>query len=657
MMFSLGGANNPAPARGGGGFGAPAPTGGSTAAAPGAAATAAGAPSIPFGSSSNSATPAPSVFNAPGAAPAAAAGQNPALGGGLGGGAPPASSAGGGGAPAPATGASGWGFGSTPTAGAPSSTTAAPAAPAAAGPFGGTTFSSTTTTNNQPAAAPTTAGGGGLSFTAAPAPSNNAPATGLFASTTPAAAPGIANNGPSLVDVLSFDETFPGHVVWQKIRSLSQRALRGESLAGQELVELLSNTAVNDNNKSLGSLLLKSHEVWKNNRTVNNHVRQQMAQQREVRLRGKPATLNETMIREIIQVADELLLTETEALSLYAKVRENPASHANVCEFARHMYFEERSQYLKTLLFLLQNRLRAADGSLYLQATDALLQNGLVSNLLKHIQEYSKRIHFLGAQINDMEKSGYTTTSISVISIPSSSSPSIADRRKEVASAHWKFGIHERQRAAECLFFISYNTQMEVSEIASLVDAAQFLTNGSQDWPGMPILDAVDDAPSAYDENDRTAVHSHVFPPFASTLRREKDPLQWQKDLVARCVASGQVALLRCVSTLVLTGIASMDTRNVLLDRQTHASNASGAGNSLIPLDPTASLNHLNTLRSKLDPQEETKWQRTDVFGLFVGAFGLLLKEAPGVFLSPRSGSTAPSNLSWSPGEIRRRLR
>ena len=346
---------------------------------------------------------------------------------------------------------------------------------------------------------------------------------------------------------------------------------------------------------------------------------------------------------------------ETEALSLYGKARENPASHSDVCAFARNLYFEERTQYLKTLLFVLQNRLEAADGSLYLQATDTLLQNGLVPNLLQHIQEYSKRIHVLGAQINDMEKSGSATASLSAMSISSSSS--VTDRRKEVASAHWKFGIHERQRAAECLFFIAYNTQMEVSEIEALVDAAQFLTNPSQDWPGMPLLHPIDDAPSAYDETDPATTPSHVFPPFASTLRREKDPLEWQKDLVARCVASGQVALLRCVSTLVLTGITSMDARHVLLDRRSHASNASGAGNSLIPMDPAANLGHLNTLRNKLDPQEASKWQRGDVFGLFVAAFGLLLKEAPGAFMSPRSGSTASSNHSWSPGEIRRRLR
>lgn len=622
MPFNFGSTGNNTPAPAPSGFGAPAAAGSTAAPAPGAPA----AFTFSFVSSSNAGAPASSGGGGAPAAGAPAAGGFANFGGATTPGAAPAANPPASAAPTPGAAPS---FGGTPAAPAPASTDP----PAPAGAFN---FAATSTANTP----------------AAPAPS------GLFAPTTttgPGAPAAAAATGPQLVQVPLFDDTFPGHVLWQKVRPLSQRALRGESLAGQELLQILSD-ADKDGDKSLGSLLLKSFQVWKNNRTVNDNLRRQLAQQREVVLRGKTATLNEAMLREIIQIADELCLTETEALSLYAMARENAASHVNVCAFARTMYFEERSQFLKTLLFLMQNRLEAADGSLYLQATDALLQKNLVPNLLKHIQEYSKRIHVLGAQINDIEKSaGFATATLSAMSISSSSS--VTDQRKEVASSHWKFGIHERQRAAECLFFIAYQTQMEVSEIEALIDAVQFLTNPSQDWPGMPVLHPVEDAPSAYDENDPTAA-SHSFPPFASTLRREKDSLEWQKDLIARCVASGQVALLRCVSTLVLTGITSMDTRHVLLDRRTHASNASGEGNSLIPVDPSAGLGHLNTLEKKLAPHEEgQKWQRKDVFGLFVAAFGLLLKEAPGALSSPRAGAIAPSTNSWSPSQIRRRLR
>jgi hypothetical protein len=57
---------------------------------------------------------------------------------------------------------------------------------------------------------------------------------------------------------------------------------------------------------------------------------------------------------------------------------------------ARELYFFEHSFALKSLLFLLQ--LRLSNNQVLLEATDALIQNNVVTNLISLIREWSNCI-------------------------------------------------------------------------------------------------------------------------------------------------------------------------------------------------------------------------------------------------------------------------
>lgn len=428
-------------------------------------------------------------------------------------------------------------------------------------------------------------------------------------------------------------------------------------MAGQELAQMLSPA---DNN-SWGYMLLHTHEVWKNNQSPDQNLRNQLGQQQEVSLRGRTATLLPNMAYDVFRIAEDLCITETEALSIYAEVERKRGAHTDIFAASRAVYFDERSQFSKTLLYLLQQR-RGAESQLekhrpgadkysrFLEATDPLLQKELVFNLLKHIQEYSVRAFRLAAQINEIDAASAASAMYSM-SVPSSSS---TDHRKEVASAHWDFGIQEIQRAAECLQFISYNTQMEVREIVALIDTIQFLTTPNGMWPGMPILDPFDDAPSAYkndpDPNTPGMTFTSALPPL-----REKDPVQWQEELIIRCRKSGKAPLLRCVSTLVLCVITALDTNQQFFDRATHTVNGFGKGNALLPPDHSGGLDHLDPIYAKLNPHAAEDWTRKDVFGVLMAAFGLLLRSVPYALVSPSSGGSSSMSGSWSASEIRRR--
>lgn len=657
MPFDFGGKGNPAPApsgSGGGGFsfGTPAPSS--------AASGSASAPSFGFGSAAPSTTgaSAPSSSAAfpstPGPAPATTTFAFGTPG-------PSASS----GAPAPST--------TTGVSATPASSSGAPAP----GAFSLNTPSLTSTNAPSGASGPAPAAGAFSFSSTTPAPASGststattagAPSTTVFGSTAPAPSSGGGgfggfgatssstllgsnnnNNAPSagpgahLVRVPDYKEIFPGHVLWEKIEGLVKGSLRDDSMSGQELYSILSEA-----DGGWASLLLEPQKIWKDTRTPNQNIRQQLAQQKEVLLRDKVASLSEQSLRDVIEIAEDLRLTETEALALYAEALSKPHT-LEICAFARELYFFERSQFLKALLHLFQRRQEAEEDSFYLRATDFLLRKGLVKNLLNLIIGYSKQISGFTSQIKDMDN-GSTSATFSSMSLSS-----VTDRRKHVVFLHWNYGMHERQRAAETLFFTTYNTQMEVTEIVDIIDTVQFLTNADNNWPGMPVLDPIIDAPLAQ-ENIPGFTMSDF--PFATTPKPDKDPMEWQKELISHCRSSGNIALLRCVSTLLLAGITAMDTKQEFIDRTTHAINQWGIGNSLLPPDYTGSLNHLDPIHAKLDIDDAASgWQRQDVFGVFVAAFGLLLRTAPSALASPRGGPSIVASGSWSPPEIRRRSR
>jgi hypothetical protein len=131
--------------------------------------------------------------------------------------------------------------------------------------------------------------------------------------------------------------------------------------------------------------------------------------------------MTERMLKDVFELSDDLRVSEDQALSLYARVSrpeermalanciESPwlppvkskagskapslaaQLHHSVPLAARELYFYERSLYLQTLRMLLQHRLQDSDaGRAIVEATDSLLQNGLMENLIRLIRDTSK---------------------------------------------------------------------------------------------------------------------------------------------------------------------------------------------------------------------------------------------------------------------------
>ena len=131
-----------------------------------------------------------------------------------------------------------------------------------------------------------------------------------------------------------------------------------------------------------------------------------------------------------------------------------------------------------------------------------------------------------------------------------------------------------RQTAAEALFYLAYHTQFTVSEIASLIDVVKDLTNGLNNEKGLVILSPYEDVPSSYEDLPQP---EHPWAPSLPSIKPQKRKhLEWERLLVQKTLETGLPDLLRCVSSLVVTVVASMDTKQVLFDRNTHSVNSFG---------------------------------------------------------------------------------
>ncbi len=82
----------------------------------------------------------------------------------------------------------------------------------------------------------------------------------------------------------------------------------------------------------------------------------------------------------------------------------------------------------------------------------------------------------------------------------------------------------QRQVASECLFFVAYHTQLEISEVASLIDLIRDLTNGSTSDDGLPILEPWSDdfVPSPH-------VEAKDLMLMSSPWERQQQQQQWQQ--------------------------------------------------------------------------------------------------------------------------------
>lgn len=528
--FNFGGSSNtpspaPAPATGGGfSFGGGGGGGGINASVP---ATGGTAPTFGATAPGGSNTPAP---------PAAPGGFS--FGGGGGNAASPSTAA------APALGAS-FSSGGAP---APVSTAAPNPAPAFAG------FSGTAT----PSSAPT---GGSFSVTGSTSASSTA-------------APQHPSGGPPLVQASDYAVRFPGLEIWSILGPLIDAdyhgVLRSDSLNGQTLIHALRL----EEPKSIANRLLSTIQL-EPACTPNQAVRQQMATQMAVQLSDKrDAPLLPNQLQEILEIADDLLVSEPDAVALYHHASQRPpelqfsGKEMDMITACRHLHAHNKEKTWQSWVMLWLARVQAAsspEDAAVIMATDSMLQPTL-TKLISFVREASARIQETINRLAHLEGQTSSTNNNAT--------------RKEICSwdRYLQLIVKDRLFASHCLFFIAYQTQLTVDEVTNLVDLIRDLTNGTDDTRGLVLLDPYTDVPDPYEPVDAQAMAFFqqiptIMPP---PQWREKDRLVWQRELVGTVWNMGQPQLLRCVSTLVMCVLCALDTKNVLLDRETHGSNSFG---------------------------------------------------------------------------------
>lgn len=466
---------------------------------------------------------------------------------------------------------------------------------------------------------------------ATPAPSPAAPSTGFSLTSGSASAAGATpaqafasppaqqattNNAtpqqPSTSMVVpDFDSIFPNLQIQDRIeRLLAKVALDTDEgrWDQQVLFSLLQCNPADSTKSCVGHILAQPFSLpWK---AANPAVRHQLQTSPVIsfeRTPDKVASLTPAMLQEVWSLADDLRVSEPEALALYAQaskletrnwlkeeslagnlvsiITDDDAGDSDgrqqkdfmtVPQAARQLYFSECHALLYTLLLLIQKRIGASQqldtwGANFLHATDSLLQEGLVQHLIALVRDYTR-------QEMDLQRDIAEAKSTATASAPFLS-PFTATSAKKIRlfqTVLLEFVQRERQVAAECLFFVTYHTQCIPDEAAALIDLVKDLTN-----QGLPGVDAFDDKliPSPYQE---APVNQWQAPPWAqapspvATSLPAKDPLVWQRDLVYSICQTGQPQLLQCVSVLVLAVICALDVQHELMDRNLHGPNPFG---------------------------------------------------------------------------------
>ena len=556
--------------------------------------------------------------------------------------APAGGASAGAGANAPSTGFS---FGGAPAASTPGTAGAAPpqsfgtSTPSAAPAFG-TQVAGTPT--------PTPAPAGGFNFgghstntgtgTAAPTPAPTTPGFSTLAGfSSPAPQAGGHGAQPQLTKIPNYDEVFSSKLLLN-IQELTTRSkveemnlgtyeTNSSSLAGQELVQKLLHDS------KLQSLLLQSPVPTF--AAPNQSLRQQLAQRPTVLLStedgDREGNLTPVMLQQVMSLAEDMKISETDALCLYAQASNDRARMAmvehlerdrsvppdamrsspgqsdlldpsslerNVPLVARELYFFEKKQQLRTLLLLFQERLDdlRSDGSggHVVHATDCLLQKGLVDVMIKAVQDFSSRIEEIVQEIS-RSSSGLAASMSAWNPYSGLASPSVAKagsgnissnrgskggqkRPISFREVHLDFFIKEREKCANLLFIIAYQAQLTGQEIAGLVDLVRDLSNRLG-----PALDPFDDVPSPYENDTADEKKQQDWmtggTPFYGALppKIEKDRFQWQNELINKTFNTGKPQLLRCVSIVVMSVVTALDARATLTDRHTHRVNEFGA--------------------------------------------------------------------------------
>jgi hypothetical protein len=249
-------------------------------------------------------------------------------------------------------------------------------------------------------------------------------------------------------------------------------------------------------------------------------------------------------------------------------------------KLAREFYFYERHLRLQTLLFMMQARLKEKKNTnLVVDATDLLLEDGLVPDLIKLIKDYTHRIQQLQAEI------AASKPQLPMYGNPALPPPPQQPARPNFRKVHLLFANQERYVACECLFFIAYQIQLTSAEMVGLLDIIRDLSTLA------PMCNPFNNVPTPYEPaSTPTAIPAPTPWPSAPTASvpftvalQEKDPLVWQRELVTLTFESGVPQVLQCISLLMVTATAAMETRQVLFDRKLHGPNAFGAVSKKVP--------------------------------------------------------------------------
>ena len=316
-----------------------------------------------------------------------------------------------------------------------------------------------------------------------------------------------------------------------------------------------------------------------------------------------------------------------------------PRFGEDVLRAAQELYFHERSCLLSSLLMLIRARVEAsshillglqdADGMAsasvsasasassaraVLQATDQLIENDLVGNLVQLARDLTTKITDIGRQIAEgrMKKAAAAAAPPAPVAAPAAPAPlafgafgaapqpapapaaaPAGPAVRDMDHALLAFAYQSRQTVAECLFYLAYHTQLTGKEVGSIIDLVQDLTNGSG-WErkqgglgcGLPILDPIGNAPNVYAAALAAPPQYGSVSPSAPV---EKEVAAWESELVGNLwdgagsrppapdsVGPGIPHLLQCTGTLVMTVICALDPGQVLMDRKTHGPNAFG---------------------------------------------------------------------------------
>lgn len=270
----------------------------------------------------------------------------------------------------------------------------------------------------------------------------------------------------------------------------------------------------------------------------------------------------------------------------------------DVPKAARELFFHERSCLISTLLILIKERIAVVDqlveqnqndnnhsqpSQAVIHVTDELLQNKLIPNLISCIKGLTEVSY---KKINDINasRSAHNPSMVpsGTLFYGQSSIASDQTKHKEVSDmVLLSFALSQRQSAADCLFYLLYQTQTTGEEVTSLLDLVKELSNAEQ----LRVLDPLKDVPSIQLEPLDQQQQQQGFGWVGGrkivlrderSVIQEKDAREWENELIQELWNQGKPQLMHCISVLTLAVMCALDSSQLLFDRNIHGPNVFG---------------------------------------------------------------------------------